>query len=146
MCPLELVATPMPSPRCRLGGSLRKSGADSNGISGTFCTLARALSWAGVRVSAGVWAGAWVNSGIAQASAAHNGKVLASIWLLHDTPKQRRMGAGRRPHGFCASPKTSTFPWRGLPAWPRGIADGGRSEEHTSELQSLRHLVCRLLL
>src|SRR5437899_7859014 len=26
--------------------------------------------------------------------------------------------------------------------WQRG----GRSEEHTSELQSLRHLVCRLLL
>src|SRR5262245_64910588 len=25
-------------------------------------------------------------------------------------------------------------------------ADPGRSEEHTSELQSLRHLVCRLLL
>src|SRR5437899_10196152 len=25
-------------------------------------------------------------------------------------------------------------------------ADHGRSEEHTSELQSLRHLVCRLLL
>src|SRR5437899_8931122 len=25
-------------------------------------------------------------------------------------------------------------------------ADGSRSEEHTSELQSLRHLVCRLLL
>src|SRR5262245_64659056 len=25
-------------------------------------------------------------------------------------------------------------------------ADGQRSEEHTSELQSLRHLVCRLLL
>src|SRR5258705_1446353 len=27
-----------------------------------------------------------------------------------------------------------------------GSASGGRSEEHTSELQSLRHLVCRLLL
>src|SRR5258705_7125438 len=27
-----------------------------------------------------------------------------------------------------------------------GEADGARSEEHTSELQSLRHLVCRLLL
>src|SRR5262245_65209874 len=27
-----------------------------------------------------------------------------------------------------------------------GAGDGGRSEEHTSELQSLRHLVCRLLL
>src|SRR5258705_6797616 len=26
------------------------------------------------------------------------------------------------------------------------IAHGSRSEEHTSELQSLRHLVCRLLL
>src|SRR5262245_63457351 len=25
-------------------------------------------------------------------------------------------------------------------------SDGSRSEEHTSELQSLRHLVCRLLL
>src|SRR5205814_7753745 len=27
-----------------------------------------------------------------------------------------------------------------------GIGGGFRSEEHTSELQSLRHLVCRLLL
>src|SRR5437899_5797324 len=26
------------------------------------------------------------------------------------------------------------------------LLDDGRSEEHTSELQSLRHLVCRLLL
>src|SRR5205814_8941172 len=26
------------------------------------------------------------------------------------------------------------------------VVRGGRSEEHTSELQSLRHLVCRLLL
>src|SRR5262245_62490010 len=43
---------------------------------------------------------------------------------------------------------------RGMP--PRGwqrefeiafdLAGGERSEEHTSELQSLRHLVCRLLL
>src|ERR1039458_3923079 len=28
----------------------------------------------------------------------------------------------------------------------RRAGRGGRSEEHTSELQSLRHLVCRLLL
>src|SRR5205814_4626538 len=27
-----------------------------------------------------------------------------------------------------------------------GAREGARSEEHTSELQSLRHLVCRLLL
>src|SRR2546422_6914182 len=29
---------------------------------------------------------------------------------------------------------------------PRRLADHGRSEEHTSELQSRLHLVCRLLL
>src|SRR5262245_10715150 len=29
---------------------------------------------------------------------------------------------------------------------PGGLGDPARSEEHTSELQSLRHLVCRLLL
>src|SRR5262245_66232023 len=40
--------------------------------------------------------------------------------------------------------------WWGLAALqalqPEGVARTGRSEEHTSELQSLRHLVCRLLL
>src|ERR1035438_2008873 len=30
--------------------------------------------------------------------------------------------------------------------WDRHWMDFSRSEEHTSELQSLRHLVCRLLL
>src|ERR1039458_10517030 len=30
--------------------------------------------------------------------------------------------------------------------WPTATAMTMRSEEHTSELQSLRHLVCRLLL
>src|SRR5947199_3767136 len=30
--------------------------------------------------------------------------------------------------------------------WARDFASYDRSEEHTSELQSLRHLVCRLLL
>src|SRR5205814_9551239 len=34
----------------------------------------------------------------------------------------------------------------GLTFWWRRILDYPRSEEHTSELQSLRHLVCRLLL
>src|ERR1039458_6205700 len=32
------------------------------------------------------------------------------------------------------------------PRHPLGGRGPGRSEEHTSELQSLRHLVCRLLL
>src|SRR5436853_4411294 len=33
-----------------------------------------------------------------------------------------------------------------LDVHPAGAGQAGRSEEHTSELQSLRHLVCRLLL
>src|SRR3712207_9022597 len=35
---------------------------------------------------------------------------------------------------------------RAGPALRRGGAPGGRSEEHTSELQSRQYLVCRLLL
>src|SRR5437899_10446350 len=58
---------------------------------------------------------------------------------LHDalpisTPTTGRCHAG--PSG--SSSRTS--------AWTRASAAGSRSEEHTSELQSLRHLVCRLLL
>src|SRR3989475_4706445 len=44
----------------------------------------------------------------------------------------RRAGVGR--HGGHA------------PMAPQGPAHGGRSEEHTSELQSQSNLVCRLLL
>src|SRR5947199_5506532 len=50
------------------------------------------------------------------------------------------------------STRESVRPTRGAPPAPagnRGCAGGRtphRSEEHTSELQSLRHLVCRLLL
>src|SRR5689334_24780436 len=36
--------------------------------------------------------------------------------------------------------------WRGEPVAHAGQRPGGRSEEHTSELQSQFHLVCRLLL
>src|SRR5215510_3455987 len=34
MCPFELRATPMPSPRYRFGGIVRKFGTDSYGMSG----------------------------------------------------------------------------------------------------------------
>src|ERR1039458_10487131 len=34
----------------------------------------------------------------------------------------------------------------GVPSGPTPFVGACRSEEHTSELQSLRHLVCRLLL
>src|SRR5437870_7844117 len=62
------------------------------------------------------------------------------ISTLHDCPKfEQLLGDGRR-YGIClqyaVQPK------------PEGIAQAFliRSEEHTSELQSRGHLVCRLLL
>src|SRR5437899_4086785 len=48
------------------------------------------------------------------------------------------------PWGTTLSKKyTITYP---RPRPPRAPSAAARSEEHTSELQSLRHLVCRLLL
>src|SRR5215216_6910517 len=58
----------------------------------------------------------------------------------------------RRPPRSTLFPYTtlfrSTARWRSTsrPAPMRGTASCGRSEEHTSELQSPDHLVCRLLL
>src|SRR5947199_2672254 len=50
----------------------------------------------------------------------------------------------------CASPRRSSAPGASrrpaVTPWRRRSARRFRSEEHTSELQSLRHLVCRLLL
>src|SRR5258705_1618150 len=60
----------------------------------------------------------------------------------------------RRPPRSTLFPYTTLFrsaraghpPWPPAPRSLRGRHGGCRSEEHTSELQSLRHLVCRLLL
>src|ERR1035438_10672502 len=59
----------------------------------------------------------------------------------------------RRPPRSTLFPYTTLFRSIGSVgthrAWRIGLGSGGlfhRSEEHTSELQSLRHLVCRLLL
>src|ERR1035441_3882318 len=74
-------------------------------------------------------------------------------------PGPRTMGCARRPGGRSkGSADLSIEPpaagWLGmrLVQWWDGTGAGEtileetRSEEHTSELQSLRHLVCRLLL
>src|SRR2546422_7671087 len=75
---------------------------------------------------------------------------------------------GRRPYkGLCSKTRPAKLPsrpfaWAANPsaAWPfaahcyptqpyspcRILSDNNRSEEHTSELQSRLHLVCRLLL
>src|SRR2546425_8181588 len=59
----------------------------------------------------------------------------------------------RRPPRSTLFPYTTLFrsarrprPGRCAPVQPLGGGDGRRSEEHTSELQSLAYLVCRLLL
>src|SRR5262245_65384387 len=63
----------------------------------------------------------------------------------------------RRPPRSTLFPYTTLFRSRGAapprgvrractPCARRGSSPPRRSEEHTSELQSLRHLVCRLLL
>src|SRR5471030_3372404 len=57
----------------------------------------------------------------------------------------------RRPPRSTLFPYTTLFRSQGgSPLWmeTQNVQAGGsgRSEEHTSELQSLRHLVCRLLL
>src|SRR5205814_7338949 len=59
-----------------------------------------------------------------------------STWSSATTPAPRRA----RKTGSSADPSS-----RAATPEPRGKPTG-RSEEHTSELQSLRHLVCRLLL
>src|SRR5690554_7212779 len=62
--------------------------------------------------------------------------------LLRNGPDRRsraRVRAGRPQHGAGRDGRREDH--------VRGIAGGtGRSEEHTSELQSRPHLVCRLLL
>src|SRR5205814_9049464 len=60
----------------------------------------------------------------------------------------RRLSSGGGPGGCCASPAaartlaTSAAASRAI----RAASSAPRSEEHTSELQSLRQRVCRLLL
>src|SRR5262245_63702361 len=72
---------------------------------------------------------------------------------LHDALP---ISAGRRGHAPVHSGRApggahrlqhAPGPGVRYPGGGHGLSDGeGRSEEHTSELQSLRHLVCRLLL
>src|SRR5690349_22006874 len=62
---------------------------------------------------------------------AHQQQPVAALGLVHHVAghEDRRTGRGERVEGA-----------------PELLAEHGRSEEHTSELQSRRDLVCRLLL
>src|SRR5690349_23934208 len=68
-----------------------------------------------------------------------------------DSQQHGEHRADLRGHGLLAAPGPSPglrHQREGVPAGGAGLlaAPGGRSEEHTSELQSRRDLVCRLLL
>src|SRR5205807_9473211 len=59
-----------------------------------------------------------------------------TAWCGEPDEQAPSSGCCRQP---CAGPSSAT-------CWPKPGATAGRSEEHTSELQSPCNLVCRLLL
>src|SRR5215813_2019112 len=69
---------------------------------------------------------------------------MASLELL----ARARSGDANALNDLCARylPRMQKWAHGRLPAWARGALDTHRSEEHTSELQSRPHIVCRLLL
>src|SRR5262245_64978072 len=62
---------------------------------------------------------------------------------LHSFPTRRSSDLGARAHLGVAPERRQVTAQGDVPGSDQRTA---RSEEHTSELQSLRHLVCRLLL
>src|SRR5947199_1732681 len=74
----------------------------------------------------------------------HPASFLFSALSLHDALPIYRLSstAGAGP----PSPSRNRTSWRSAGPAIGIAATFSRSEEHTSELQSLRHLVCRLLL
>src|SRR5205823_8819367 len=74
--------------------------------------------------------------------------LLAGLLIWHPWSSDGSAGTTGSITPSSASP-TITHPnaWSPLPSIPSGLEGAGaRSEEHTSELQSLAYLVCRLLL
>src|SRR5690349_22051890 len=68
----------------------------------------------------------------------------------HSPGYQRHITRNARPNRANRAEKqpfrVKSQAWSGTPPWLRRGAQCERSEEHTSELQSRRDLVCRLLL
>src|SRR5690348_17771184 len=79
---------------------------------------------------------------VAQARSAASLAALAAILLSASTD---RLVASARPP-VLEPPDLAVEARLPTPPAPRGLAAPPRSEEHTSELQSPVHLVCRLLL
>src|SRR5262245_63174943 len=82
-----------------------------------------------------LWAGETVHEGIGSAGEVAVARLAGTAADTVVAEWERMLRASEPP----VAPAGETFHWTtGEPPW--------RSEEHTSELQSLRHLVCRLLL
>src|SRR5205814_2896424 len=72
----------------------------------------------------------------------HDALPISGIWRGgRDQSRSGLLAARQNPSG---TETAGPCAWRPLSQF--GIPPSRRSEEHTSELQSLRHLVCRLLL
>src|SRR5437899_6647228 len=76
-------------------------------------------------------------------SARCDGEHATTLSASASAATRRLMAHLPRPCGSCRSRRSACC---GAPDPATGTAEQSRSEEHTSELQSLRHLVCRLLL
>src|SRR6266487_5739629 len=90
---------------------------------------------ADVLVRRGIWRGLQ----IIQEAVGHRCDTSTAIY----TNSRELHQPGEKPQ-VSRSPRAR--PWPPSPPWPRRPAGPRRSEEHTSELQSPVHLVCRLLL
>src|SRR2546425_9387075 len=66
--------------------------------------------------------------------------------LRHDLARRLAPSVGRAAPAPCRAARAPLRAARGAPGAPRRPRGRARSEEHTSELQSLAYLVCRLLL
>src|SRR3712207_8005985 len=65
---------------------------------------------------------------------------------IQDPPGRRYSCTARSATDTTDTHRPHTSLLSGNPMAERTTGDGGRSEEHTSELQSRQYLVCRLLL
>src|SRR2546425_7481131 len=93
----------------------------------------------------------WARAASGSADATTSVKTLSAHFIERDyrTPRasiSSRKGSGRKPRSRAdhrASRRCHSTP---SPMIARPTSESARSEEHTSELQSLAYLVCRLLL
>src|SRR2546422_10940697 len=69
-----------------------------------------------------------------------------AISMILCAVSSRTVLTGEGSRRLSSAPMLSESPFANAPLWRSEPTFAGRSEEHTSELQSRLHLVCRLLL